>query len=63
MASDFFNQPPQGYVRTEGGWLRMAKTPQRQQVKRLRNENEELKSRLEQLEQAVSELANKKKKK
>ena len=63
MKPDFFNQPPQGYVRSPNGWLRAAKTPQMTAAKRLRVENKDLKSRLEQLEAAVAEIVSKKGKK
>lgn len=59
---DFYNQPPQGFVRGSDGWLRIAKTPQVVMAKKLKVENEELKSRLEQLEAVVDQLVSKKKK-
>lgn len=43
------------------GWMRRVKTPADSKVAKLKNENEELKSRLDQLEQMVAELATNKK--
>ena len=45
------------------GWMRRVKMPADRKADKLKAENEELKSRLDQLEQLVSELATKKGKK
>ena len=45
------------------GWIRRVKTPADSKVAKLKNENDQLKERLDQLEQLVSEIANKKGKK
>lgn len=62
MKTDFFNAPPSGYTRGANGWLRLAQTPQRSRIKKIQAENQELKARLESLEEAVSSLLSKKKK-
>ena len=56
---------PQGWTEKNmsNGWMRRVKTPADSKVAKLKNENEDLKSRLDQLEQMVAELATKKGKK
>ena len=56
---------PQGWTERgmSNGWIKRVKTPADSKVAKLKNENEELKSRLDQLEQMVAELASKKGKK
>ena len=56
---------PQGWTEKNmaNGWMRRLKTPADSKVAKLKNENEDLKSRLDQLEQMVAELATKKGKK
>lgn len=60
---DFFNAPPAGFIRTGQGWLQPAPTPQKRQLDKMKVENKELTSRLEQLEAMVEQLTNTKKKK
>ena len=43
------------------GWMRRVKMPADSKVAKLKTENEDLKSRLDQLEQMVAELATNKK--
>lgn len=62
MATNLFDKPPVGFVRAKKGWLTVAQSPQRKTIDKLKSENTELKTRLEQLEAAVSELVSKKKK-
>lgn len=54
---------PQGWTEKNmsNGWMRRVKTPADSKVAKLKNENEDLKSRLDQLEQMVAELATNKK--
>lgn len=56
---------PQGWTEKNmaNGWIKRVKTPADSKVAKLKNENEQLKERLDQLEQLVSEIANKKGKK
>ena len=56
MSSDFYNAPPQGFVRESGGWLRVAKTPHAAVAKKLKAENKELKSRLDSIEIILRKL-------
>jgi cell division protein FtsB len=60
--SSFLNNPPLGYKRSGNGWLSVASTPQKKQIKNLKSENEDLKARLDQLEEMVAGLVSKKKK-
>lgn len=53
---DFFNAPPRGFIRTQKGWLQAEITPQKRQLDKVKTENQELKSRLEQLETLVQDL-------
>jgi hypothetical protein len=62
MANIFGDNPPADYRRGNKGWLKAKSSPQKVQVKELKQENKDLKSRLELLEAAVAELASKKKK-
>lgn len=63
MADIFGDNPPQDMIRSKKGWLKAKATPTKKQLLNLKNENVELKSRLEQLEAAVEQLGNKKGKK
>ena len=56
---------PQGWTEKNmsNGWIKRVKTPADSKVAKLKTENDELKDRLDQLEQLVSELATKKGKK
>ena len=56
---------PQGWTEKNmsNGWMRRIKTPADSKVAKLKNENEQLKERLDQLEELVSALASKKGKK
>ena len=59
----FDDNPPNGYIRSPNkGWIVPKKTGTSKKLSNLKQENLELKERLEQLEAAVSEMANKKKK-
>lgn len=51
---DFFNAPPSGFIRTNQGWLQLAKTPQKKQLDKLKVENKELLERLEKIETLLS---------
>ena len=62
MTNNLFDRPPAGFVRAKKGWLTVAPAPQRKAVANLKRENTDLKSRLEQLEAVVEQLATKKKK-
>jgi hypothetical protein len=53
---DFFNAPPPGFVRTGGGWMQIAQTPQKRQLDKLRIENRELMDRLSQIESVLADL-------
>lgn len=59
----FDDNPPQGMERGKRGWLVPKPSSQLKRVSELKQENTELKSRLEQLEAAVSELTSEKGKK
>lgn len=63
MADIFGDNPPQDMLRSKKGWLKAKATPTKKQLLNLKNENAELKTRLEQLEAAVAEMASGKKKK
>lgn len=56
---------PQGWTEKNmsNGWMRRVKAPADSKVAKLKDENDQLKDRLDQLEQLVSEIANKKGKK
>ena len=56
---------PQGWTEKNmaNGWIKRVKTPADSKVAKLKNENEQLKERLDQLEELVSALASKKGKK
>ena len=56
---------PQGWTEKSmaNGWMKRVKTPADSKVAKLKNKNDQLKERLDQLEQLVSEIANKKGKK
>lgn len=56
---------PQGWTEKNmaNGWMRRLKTPADSKAAKLAKENQELKDRLDQLEQLVSDLATKKGKK
>lgn len=57
MAKDVFDQVPKGYMRGKNkGWLHPAPSPQSQGVQALQKENEDLKNRLQQLEEVVAKL-------
>ena len=58
----FDDNPPQGMERGKRGWLVPKPSSQLKRVSELKQENTELKSRLEQLEAMVEQLASKKKK-
>lgn len=62
MADIFGDNPPQDMLRSKKGWLKAKATPTKKQLLNLKNENAELKTRLEQLEAAVEQLVSKKKK-
>lgn len=53
---------PQGWTERgmSNGWIKRQKTAADSKVAKLKTENEELKSRLDQLEQLVTDLATKK---
>ena len=62
MANIFGDNPPQEFTRGSKGWLKLKPSANKKQLSKLRDENTELKSRLEQLEAMVEQLASKKKK-
>ena len=62
MAGLFDDNPPSGMVRSKKGWLKPKNSGTRKHVVALKKENEDLKSRLEQLEAAVEQRVSKKKK-
>lgn len=62
--ADIFDNPPYGFVRSKiKGWTVVAPTPQRKTVSKLVQENDVLKSRLENLETLISEMTIKRKSK
>ena len=61
MTTNLFDKPPVGYVRAKKGWLTVAPSPQKKTVDKIKQENADLKDRLEQLEAAVEQLVSKKK--
>ena len=63
MTTNLFDKPPSGYIRAKKGWLIPAPSPQRKTVEKLKAENADLKSRMDELENMVLELTNKKSKK
>ena len=64
MKHNIFDKPPEGFDRSNTrGWLQITQSPQRKTLNKLKSENADLKSRLEQLEAAVAEMASGKKKK
>ncbi len=54
---------PQGWTEKSmaNGWMKRVKTPADSKVAKLKNENQQLKDRLDQLEELVSSLASGKK--
>lgn len=58
----FGDNPPSEFKRGNKGWLKAEQSPTKKQLRSIKKENTELKSRLEQLEATVAELATKKKK-
>ena len=62
MADIFGDNPPQDYARGTKGWLKPKSSPVKKSLSKLKSENADLKDRLEQLEAAVEQLVNKKKK-
>ena len=62
MANIFGDNPPQEFTRGNKGWLKPKPSANKKQLSKLRDENAELKSRLEQLESMVEQLVSKKKK-
>lgn len=52
---------PKGYKKGSPGWALVVPTSKDRKLSKLKSENDELKSRLEQLEAAVSELTPSKK--
>ena len=63
MADIFGDNPPQDYVRGNKGWLKPKANSAKKKLNLIKAENADLKSRLEQLEAAVADLASGKKKK
>ena len=60
--SIFDDNPPQGTVRSKKGWLKPKPSGTRKNIAAIKQENADLKDRLEQLEAAVEQLVSKKKK-
>ena len=58
----FDDNPPQGMERGKRGWLVPKPSSQLKRVSELKQENADLKQRLEQLEAMVEQLVSKKKK-
>ena len=56
MAGLFDDNPPSGMVRSKKGWLKPKPSGTRKHIVALKQENTELKSRLEQLEAVVEQL-------
>ena len=63
MADIFGDNPPQDYARGNKGWLKPKANSAKKRLSVIKAENADLKSRLEQLEAAVAEMASNKKKK
>lgn len=65
MKDNLYDNPPIGYTRagTKKGWAVPAKTPQSGKLAKIKQENEELKDRLAQLEELVGSIIDKKGKK
>lgn len=60
--ANLFDSTPSGFVRSKSkGWLAPAPSPQKKVVEKLKQENADLKQRLEQLESMVEQLVSKKK--
>ena len=53
---------PKGYKKGSPGWALVVPTSKDRKLSKLKSENDELKSRLEQLEAAVEQIVSKKKK-
>ena len=62
MAGLFDDNPPSGMTRSKKGWLKPKPSGTRKNIAAIKQENAELKDRLEQLEAAVEQLVSKKKK-
>lgn len=62
MANIFGDNPPNDFVRGNKGWLKSKPSGAIKRMSKLKSENDELKSRLEQLEAAVEQIVSKKKK-
>ena len=62
MANIFGDNPPQDFVRGSKAWLKAKGNPVTKKLRSIKQENLDLKSRLEQLEAAVAEMVSKKKK-
>ena len=60
MPNIFGDNPPQDFIRGNKGWLKPSGS--KKQLIKIKKENKDLKSRLEQLETIVEQLASKKKK-
>lgn len=62
MKDNLYDTPPMGYTRvgTKKGWAVPAKTPQSGKLSKIRQENEELKDRLAQLEELVGSIIDNK---
>lgn len=60
MPNIFGDNPPQDFIRGNNGWLKPSGS--KKQLIKIKKENKDLKSRLEQLEAIVEQLASKKKK-
>jgi hypothetical protein len=58
MKDNLYDTPPPGYTRvgTKKGWAVPAKTPQSGKLAKIKQENEELKHRLTQLEELVKNI-------
>lgn len=63
MANIFGDNPPQDFVRGSKAWLKAKGNPIAKKLRSIKQENLDLKSRLEQLEVAVAEITTKKSKK
>lgn len=58
----FESELPKGFKKGASGWMLVVPTSKDKKINKIKQENTELKSRLEQLEAAVEQLVSKKKK-
>jgi hypothetical protein len=59
MATELFDNVPQGFVRGQRGWIIPTRNPHRKSIDKLKAENEELKTMLQELHDRMDKLEKK----